>query len=84
MQEDGLDKTGVRRSRLINGMAPEWVTETNEGAMPGKSELRSGEQGNTTVETAARQDRRYIACDGSRVSGTSLAMGQDSVEWPGG
>lgn len=36
--EDGLDKTGVRRSRLINGMAPELVTETNEGAMPLSSE----------------------------------------------
>lgn len=57
MQEDGLDKTGVRRSRLINGMAPEWVTETNEGAMPGKSELRSGEQGNTAVVFPAHRLR---------------------------
>lgn len=57
MQEDGLDKTGVRRSRLINGMAPELVTETNEGAMPGKSELRSGEQGNTTVVFPAHRLR---------------------------
>ena len=39
MQEDGLeqDKTGVRRSRLINGVAPESVTETNEGATPDKA-----------------------------------------------